>query len=978
MGFLSRLSSIRWSPYIAYCHYPIHAKPINFLRLLKLCRSSKDLKHLNSLLILHGLCENDLLIREFFTTCFNLGAPHLALSAFQGIQKTTMSLQNLMIRFLCHHGLYEDLISLYLSCRFLGCPSDDFTFPFVIKACAAVGAVKIGKEIHCVVLRTGFDQNLVIQTALVDFYAKIGCLRNAQVLLDRIPEPDLVCWNALIAGYSSNGLDREAFEVFRQIYLKGLKPNLSTLASIIPVCARLGWFETGKSIHSLAVKSGYFLKEFLVPALISMYVRDGDLYGARNLFDSAPRKNETVWNAMISAYTQMQESIKAFHTFKSMMESDTRPNSITLVSIIPSCEKMNTKSCGESLHALAITHGLENQLPVFTSHISMYAKLDDIDSAKYIFDQIPNKTCLSWNSMISCYLYNGLWDLSLDAFRIRQFEGYVPDAVSIISSISACSKLKAILPGKSVHAFSMKNGLDSNINVSNALLAFYSDFGYVSSSFRLFFKMPIRCVVSWNTLLACCIHNREMEMATSLFQQMQRESIEPDLVTLISILPSLSDSRSLIPGMAIHCNAIKIGFASDVSLVNALISMYFNCGNLDHGSLLFSYMPEKDVVSWNAIITGFRYNELHSEVIHWFKKMIKDKQRPNHVTLLNILSSCHSQLQGKSVHGFAVRTGVIQETSLITSLVVMYARFNSINSCLLLFQMGKKEDISLWNAMMSVHIQIKNARMAIAFFADLLHMGLEPDNYTVLCLIIACIQLNNISLANSIFPFLICNGFDKEVAVRNALIDLYARCGDLSIARKLFDQINEKDIVSWNVMINGYGLHGDGKAAIDLFLQMELSGIKPDVITFSTILSACSHSGLVQQGLRMFKSMEEKGIPPKIEHYACIVDLLARTGHLVEAYNMGKKLLCDPPKSMLESLLGACSIYGNVDLGEQIARKLFDLDPENSRAYVMFYNIYAGAGRWKDAAKVRSEMEEKKLRKIPGFSLVVGDGFHDN
>lgn len=369
-------------------------------------------------------------------------------------------------------------------------------------------------------------------------------------------------------------------------------------------------------------------------------------------------------------------------------------------------------------------------------------------------------------------------------------------------------------------------------------------------------------------------------------------------------------------------------------------------------------------------MTGFRYHNLQKKVLVLLGEMMKSGERPNSVTLLNLLGACYTQLQGKSIHSVAVISGIVQETPLLTSLMFMYARFDNTNSCLLLFQMGNMRDISLWNAIISVHIRTKNSKIAVASFSDLLQMGFEPDNVTVLSLISACVQLSSLSLAHSVMAYVIRKGFDKDLLISNALIDLHAKCGNILVARKLFDGLVEKDEVTWNVMINGYGLQGDGETAIDLFLQMKLSGTKPNGITYSSILSACSHSGLVEQGRMVYNSMAEHGISPKMEHYACMVDLLGRTGNLTEAYDIVKKLPCKPPTSILESLLGACRIHGNVELGEKISEMQSELDPENSRSHVMLHNIYAATGRWADAERVRSEMEDRQLRKVPGFSLL--------
>ncbi|KAL6273727.1 hypothetical protein ACE6H2_024419 [Prunus campanulata] len=976
MGFFFRVLNTLSSSspsilfFVRHKHYSITAKTTHFLRLLNLCKTSKDLKPLKSFLIVHGLVNDVLPIEQFVRSCFHRGASHLALSLFQQIQRPSLGLQNLIIRCLCNDGLYQDLLYVYLNSRALGCPSDDFTFPFVIKACAALGAVKIGKQVHGVVFKAGFEQNLFIQTALIDFYARTGCMEMARALIDRIPQPDLVPWNALIAGYSLNGFNWEAFDVFREIIFMDLKPNLSTLASIIPVCTRLGCIHTGKSLHCFAVKSGYLFNDFLVPALISMYAGDEDLCVARYLFDSVLEKNVVVWNAMISAYTQRQKAMSAFEMFRCMLRVGTQPNLITFVSIIPSCENSSSLAFGESLHAGVIKHGLENQLPILTALVSMYAKLGNINSSRYLFEQTPSKNLLMWNSMISGYVYNGLWDLSLDVFRKMQFSGFDSDAVSVVSILSACSKLEADLLGRSAHAFSIRKGSHSNLNLSNALLAFYSGCHHLSYAVTLFHKMPIRNAITWNTLISSCVHRGEMEKAVPIYHQMQKEGFKLDLVTLISMLPSFSEKENLGQGMAIHGYAIKDGFSSDISMVNSLISMYCNCGDLDAGRLLFEVMPKRSLVSWNALMTGFRYHNLQKKVLVLLGEMMKGGERPNFVTLLNLLAACYTQLQGKSIHSVAVITGIVQETPLLTSLMFMYARFDNTNSCLLLFQMGNMGDISLWNAIISVHIRTKNSKIAVASFSGLLQMGFEPDNVTVLSLISACVQLSSLSLAHSVMAYIIRKGFDKDLLISNALIDLHAKCGNILVARKLFDGLVEKDEVSWNVMINGYGLHGDGEAAIDLFLQMKLSRTKPNGITYSSILSACSHSGLVEQGRMVYNSMAEHGISPKMEHYACMVDLLGRTGNLTEAYGIVKKLPRKPSTSILESLLGACRIHGNVELGEKISEMLSELDPENSRSHVMLHNIYAAAGRWADAERVRSEMEDRQLRKVPGFSLI--------
>ncbi|GAB4846989.1 hypothetical protein Ancab_026001 [Ancistrocladus abbreviatus] len=803
---------------------------------------------------------------------------------------------------------------------------------------------------------------------------KLGRVDIARSVLDRMSEPDLVAWNALISGYSLNGLDYEALKI---VSVKGLKPNVSTLASIVPICTRLGYLNTGKSLHGYAVKSGFNQDELLLPALISFYGSNGDVIAARGLFDVASIKNTVIWNSMIYAYTKNLQSSEAYEMFWQMLCANFQPNIVTFISIIPCCENLSSIWRGECLHVYMVKHGLEKQVSVATALISMYSKLGYLDSAKILFDQVTNKNLLTWNSMISGYVCNGLWSMTLDAVHELRSAGFDPDAITIISILFSCSELKALLLGKSAHAFSVRRGLDSKLNLSNMLLGFYSNFHQVSSSFKLFQKMEVRNLVSWNTIISGCAHNGDPEKALALFQQMQQENVVFDLVTLISILPCCSGSDDLIRGMAIHGYAVRSGLSNDVSLANALISMYSNCGDLNAAAMLFDMMPERSVISWNSLLTSFVCQHLHNEAMLLFREMVNNHQKPNYVTLLNVVPICCTLLQGKSVHAYAVRTEAVLLTPLLTSMILMYARFDKMASCFSLFAAGDKLNISLWNSVMSTLVQARDAKKAIALFCELLQTELKPDYVTILSLISACVQLNSSSISHSLLAFMFKEGFLKDATLSNALIDLHAKCGDISVASNLFEELLDKDAISWTVMINGYGLHGDGKAAFNLLLDMVDSGLQPDGITYLSVLSACSHAGLVEESRIVLNSMHVQGIQPSIEHYACVLDLLGRRGHLNEAYGIVKELHCQPSVSMLHSLLGACKVHGDLELGMKIGELLLEKDSKDPGVYVVLHNMYAGTGRWADADRMRAQLGNRALMKVPGFSLLEGSRHQD-
>ncbi|URE26072.1 PPR repeat [Musa troglodytarum] len=835
---------------------------------LSRCGSLDSLKKLHVLLVVTGLIHDRSVVLQTTKSYLRFDQPLLALSVFETAENPTLYVQNLVIRCLSHHGFYSDLLRLYSRSQYSSrhrIGSDEFTFPFVIKACSAVSGFRAGKEVHCVVLRSGYGGHLVVQTALLHMYAKTGRMEWSRKVFDDMSGRDLISWNALISGYSSNGLHREAFEGFWQMQADGLKPNSSTFLGVIPLCRSLGPPMAGDLMHGLALKCGAFSDKALVPTLISMYAGWEDLTAARLLFDLLPSKDLVVWNAMISGYSQNGKWDEAIEVFQLMHHSDARPDIVTLVSVLSSCSNLCTIDCGKCIHAIGIKLGISDQSSVVAALVSMYAKHGEIDSAEYLFHRTPEKSLLLWNPLISGYLLNGLWDMVLGAFHNMQLEGVLPDDISMINVISGCTMAKDLCRGKSAHAYSIRKGFISNIRVMNALLSLYCDCDQFSTSLELFHQMRVRSVISWNTLISGWGKIGDIQSLVASFCSMCREGVKFDMVTVISILSSFSSVEDAASGMSFHALTIKNGCNLDLSVVNALISMYMNFGDTEAGNLLFNGLSSRSIITWNALMTGYCDTNLFAEVMILFNQLRMDDQKPNSVTLLNVLPACESLLQGSAIR----------------------------------------------------------------------------------------------------------RGFESHTSISNCLMYMFARCGSIPTARKVFDDLEEKDSISWSVMINGYGMHGDGKAALLLFSMMKEAGWQPDDITFVSVLSACSHAGLVEQGRTFFKSMtEDHGITPRMEHYACMVDLFGRTGHLDEAYDIIKCLPFKPSASLLESLLGACQNHGNAKIGEAIGKLLIEYRPSNASSYVMLSNIYAAAGQWTDYGRVRCDMEVRGVKKDPGISLV--------
>lgn len=260
---------------------------------------------------------------------------------------------------------------------------------------------------------------------------------------------------------------------------------------------------------------------------------------------------------------------------------------------------------------------------------------------------------------------------------------------------------------------------------------------------------------------------------------------------------------------------------------------------------------------------------------------------------------------------------------------------------------------------------------ALAFFREMQVQGIKPVSINMITVLPVCADLLAVEQGKKIHGCVIGSGFESDVVLDTVLISMYAKCGHIDTAQRVFEKMSSRDVVVWNAMILGYGIHGHGEDALALFSRMQQTGTKLDHIIFIGVLTTCSHAGLVEEGWQYFESMKsDYGLAPKLEHYSCLVDLLGRAGHLGEAYDIIKKMPLEPHAVVWGFLLGACRIQCNIELVEEAAKHLFELEPDNAGCYVLLSNINAEAGRWEDVAKLKTIMKERDMKKQPGYSFI--------
>ncbi|KAJ7942859.1 Pentatricopeptide repeat-containing protein [Quillaja saponaria] len=560
---------------------------------------------------------------------------------------------------------------------------------------------------------------------------------------------------------------------------------------------------------------------------------------------------------------------------------------------------------------------------------------------------------------------------------------------NIITSKSHAKQLHA-------HILSAKGASSSDVSV---VLFIYSNLNLLRDSCLVFNSLQSPPAQAWKSIIKCYTSHGLFLPSLAKFLEMRAAGIHPDRHVFPSVLKSCTSLMDLRLGKSVHGCIVHLGMDFDLYTGNALINMYSRFRNLtimkessssnkvlgaflnDSVRKVFETMPKRDLVSWNTVITGNVQNGMYEEALTMVREMGDASLKPDSFTLSSILPIFAEYVdvaKGKEIHSYAIRHGFDTDVYIGSSLIDMYAKCTRVEDSHSVFYLLPHRDAISWNSIIAGCVQNGHFDEGIRFFRQMLMANNKPMHVSFSSIMPACAYLTTLHLGKQLHGYIIRVGFDDNVFIASSLVDMYAKCGNIKIARYIFNKIELHDMVSWTAIIMGYALHGFAYDAISLFEQMEMEGVEPNFVSFVAVLTACSHAGLKDEAWEYFTSMtQDYGIAPGLEHYAAIADLLGRAGRLEEAYKFISGMHIEPTGSVWSTLLAACRVHKNVDLAEKVAGKLFAIDPQNMGAYILLSNIYSAARRWKDAAKLRTFMREKGMKKKPACSWIeVGNTVH--
>lgn len=651
-------------------------------------------------------------------------------------------------------------------------------------------------------------------------------------------------------------------------------------------------------------------------------------------------------------------------------------DSIKILSLLKSSSTSLKR--GKQLHQKIVTLGLQSNINLSKNLINLYVSWHDFHSAKLVFQNLENPLDITlWNGLIASYTKNQLFNEALHLFdKLLQFPYLKADRYTYPSVLKACSGLGKVQYGQMIHAHLIKTGLLSDVVVASSVIGVYAKCDLFGSAIQVFDEMPERDIACWNTVISCYYQSGQFENALELFDKMKDLRYMPNSVTYTAAISSCARLLDMERGEKIHQELVNNNkFLLDGFVSAALVDMYGKGGLLEKAKKIFERIPAKSLVSWNSMISGYSLRGDSKSCIQLLQRMNKLNMKPSSVTLSSLLMACSksAQLQhGKFLHAYIIRNNVQFDVFLNASLVDLYFKCGRVETAQNIFSKIAKNNVVAWNVMISGYVSAGYYLEALGIYNDMKLAGIKPDAITLTSALVSCSQLAALEQGKEIHKCIIHNNLESNEIVMGSLLDMYAKCGAVSEAFQVFDELPKRDLVSWTTMIAAYGSHGQAFEALKLFNEMLHSNVKPDRVAFLAVISACAHAGLVDEGYHYFNLMVSGcGIQPSAEEYSCLIDLLGRAGRLREAY----AILQSNPNiredvELLSALVSACHLHGELEVGEEIAKILTQKDPST---YIVLEKIYASQNKWNEVRKLRLKMKELGLRKKPGCSWIEVD-----
>lgn len=706
---------------------------------------------------------------------------------------------------------------------------NSISYSKLLSECCKTKSLSPGLQLHAHLTKIGFCNDPKIQNHLINLFSKCGLFGYARILIDEIPEPDLVAWSALISGYAQNGHAEEALSAFREMHLLGIKCNEFTFPSVLKACSIKKDLIRGMQIHGIVVVSGFESDVFVANTLVVMYAKCSKLLDSRKLFDQIPERNVVSWNALFSCYTQSDFFGEALALFQDMVITGIRPDEFSLSTILNACTSLVDIGQGKKIHGYLMKLGYDSDPFSSNALVDMYAKLGDLRDAITVFEHIPLPDIVSWNAVIAGCVLHEYHDRALELLGQMKRSGICPNMFTLSSALKACSTLGLQKLGRQIHSSLIKMDVAMDPFVVVGLIDLYCKCGLMNEARIVYALMPSKDLIGLNAMIAGHSQNGDDFESLSLFSKMYKEGMGFNETTLLAVLNSAASSQAIKVSEQIHALSVKSGFQSDIYVVNSLIDAYGKSNCVEDAARIFEECPIEDLASFTSMITTYAQSGQGEEALKLYLKMQDLDLKPDSFVCSSLLNACanlSAYEQGKQIHVHILKFGFMSDIFTGNSLVNMYAKCGNIADASCAFSKVPERVLVSWSAMIGGLAQHGHGKEALRLFNEMLKDGVSPNHVTLVSVLSACNHAGLVTEAKKYFERMIeLFGIEPTQEHYACMIDLLGRSGKLDEAMDLVKKMPFKANGSvWGALLGAARIHKNielGQHAAEMLFALE-------------------------------------------------------------------------------------------------------------------------------------------------------------
>ncbi|KAH7315456.1 hypothetical protein KP509_21G050500 [Ceratopteris richardii] len=735
------------------------------------------------------------------------------------------------------------------------------TFVLSLRAGVLVGAQEKGQQLHSEIVKAGYDRNIFVGSSLVDLYSKYGLLPEAQAVFDYLPNPDVVCWTALIAGYSEHGFGEQALDCLERMEANGVYQNMVTFMFGLKACAVIGAVKRAQEMHSSLLKLGYDRDLVVANALVDTYANWGLLADAWLVFFNLPVKDLATFNSLMCGYSEHglgEETLRLFHGLRA---EGMFPDVITFVSCLGACGSIQSIDSGRELHIEIVKQGLETVLSVGSAVLDMYMKCQCSEEAWGTFCALPMKDDVLWTSLIEGYAEEEFYEEALECMEQMQQEGVPFSPFTYASGLKACKGIGLSSKGKELHAGIVKLGFEEEIVACNILLDMYASAGLFLEAEAVFQRMQFPDDISWNVLIGGYGEHGLDHNVLDCFQMMRQEGVRLNEASCVLALKACGNLTDIDYGRELHIEIIQERLERDPFVNSSLVDMYSNCGFLGDAFDVFSELPAQDVVSWTALISGLVKAGFNKKALNYLQHMQQVSVHPNSATFACALKACgdiRDLSTGQRLHYDIIKEEYEGDNFVAISLIDMYGKCSSIDHAQEVFNELPVKDVVAWTALLTGFVRHGLTVEALACFRQMKPF-ISPNAITFVCILKACSTLKAIECGREIHSDVFAKGLDANQAILNWLVHMYASCGLLEDAVYVFDELEVRGSSLWTLLMAGYAREGQMNMIPDLLERMLLECGYISKEDWAQILTVCNAVKTLDMCFKLHKATVERG-----------------------------------------------------------------------------------------------------------------------